>query len=166
MMQAGRMLPSARVHQENRMNPFTQEPLARPHTQACRFVARIPAAGRPTRRLLVRTVGRLAVAGSLGLAAWPASALDVNTANAEQLETLRGVGPRMAQTIVRERTRGGRFESLEDLSDRVRGIGPKRVQALQAAGLAVGPDVGSAARPSMASAPGNAGAQRRPGAGK
>lgn len=146
------------------MNPFTHEPIAQHRPESCRFVARVPAAGRPRRRLLSRTVSRLAVAGTLGLAALPASALDVNTANAEQLETLRGVGPRMAQTIVQERTRGGRFESLEDLSDRVRGIGPKRAQALQAAGLTVGPDGASVAKPSMATAPGNAGAQRRPAA--
>ena len=56
---------------------------------------------------------------------------------AEQLKDLRGVGPRTAQMIVQERNRAGPFESLEDLSDRVRGIGPKRLQTLQAAGLRV-----------------------------
>ncbi len=66
-----------------------------------------------------------------------AHALDLNAATAEQLKSLRGVGPRTAQIIVQERNRAGRFESLEDLSDRVRGIGPKRLQALQAAGLRV-----------------------------
>ncbi|WP_144639027.1 ComEA family DNA-binding protein [Bordetella genomosp. 13] len=148
------------------MNPFTHEPVAQHRPEACRFVARIPSAGRPTRRLLARTVGRLAVAGTLGLAALPACALDVNTANAEQLEAVRGVGPRMAQTIVQERTRGGRFESLEDLSDRVRGIGPKRAQALQAAGLTVGPDGAAVAKPVVTTAPagGAASAPRRPAA--
>jgi len=125
------------------MNPFTQDPVAAPRPEPRRFVARLPgAAPRPARRLLARTMGRtmgrLAMVGGLGLAALPAQALDVNSASAEQLESVRGLGPRMAQTIVQERTRGGRFESLEDLSDRVRGIGPKRAQALQAAGLAVG----------------------------
>jgi competence protein ComEA len=66
-----------------------------------------------------------------------AQALELNTATAEQLRDLRGVGPRTAQIIVQERNRAGPFESLEDLSDRVRGIGPKRLQALQAAGLRV-----------------------------
>jgi competence protein ComEA len=66
-----------------------------------------------------------------------AQALELNTASAEQLKDLRGVGPRTAQIIVQERNRAGPFESLEDLSDRVRGIGPKRLQALQAAGLRV-----------------------------
>ena len=66
-----------------------------------------------------------------------AQALELNAATAEQLKELRGVGPRTAQIIVQERNRAGPFESLEDLSDRVRGIGPKRLQALQAAGLRV-----------------------------
>jgi competence protein ComEA len=34
--------------------------------------------------------------------------------------------------------RAGHFESLEDLSDRVRGIGVKKLQAMQAGGLRVG----------------------------
>ncbi|MGN6578508.1 MAG: ComEA family DNA-binding protein [Bordetella sp.] len=85
------------------------------------------------------TAGRLALAGGLVLAmSSSASALDVNSASAEQLESLRGVGPKMARVIVQERQRGGRFESIEDFSDRVRGIGPRKAKALQAAGLTVG----------------------------
>lgn len=68
----------------------------------------------------------------------PVHALDANTASAVQLETLNGVGPRTAQTIVQERERGGKFESLEDLSDRVRGIGKKRLMRFREAGLSVG----------------------------
>ncbi len=68
----------------------------------------------------------------------PAQAVDVNHASTSQLQGVRGVGPRMAQTIVDERERAGRFESLEDLSDRVRGIGRKRLQSLRAAGLRIG----------------------------
>jgi competence protein ComEA len=100
------------------MNPFLQGTLAQP---------------------VLRVVRTLAVAGGLGLACSPAHALDVNAANAEQLEALRGIGPRTAQIILQERQRGGRFASIEDLSDRVRGIGPKRAKALQEAGLTVGP---------------------------
>ncbi len=53
---------------------------------------------------------------ALGFA--PAHALDANTASAEQLESVRGVGPRTAEIIVQERQRGGRFESIDDLSNR------------------------------------------------
>ena len=84
------------------------------------------------------TVARAVAVGGLSLAMGQAHALDVNTASAQQLEALRGVGPKTAQIIVQERQRGGRFESIEDLSDRVRGIGPKKAQALQAAGLTAG----------------------------
>src|SRR3546814_10253172 len=44
----------------------------------------------------------------------------------------------MAQVIIEERARGGRYESLDDLSDRVKGIGPKKAAAMQASGLTVG----------------------------
>jgi competence protein ComEA len=94
------------------------------------------------------TVARSVIAGGLSLAmAATAHALDVNTASAQQLEALRGVGPKTAQIIVQERLRGGQFESIEDLSDRVRGIGPKKAQALQAAGLTVGGGSGVAKPP-------------------
>jgi competence protein ComEA len=69
----------------------------------------------------------------------PTQALDVNTASIAQLEGLRGVGPRTAKMIVNERSRAGAFASLEDLSDRVRGLGERRVRALSQAGLEVRP---------------------------
>jgi competence protein ComEA len=84
-----------------------------------------------------RAIGTLALAAGLSLAAMPVQALDVNTATIDQLRGIRGLGPKTAETIVKERERGGRFESMEDLSDRVRGIGIRRAQALEAAGLRV-----------------------------
>ncbi|BEG78822.1 ComEA family DNA-binding protein [Achromobacter xylosoxidans] len=73
-----------------------------------------------------------------GVAHAPAQALDLNDATAQQLAGIRGIGPRTAQTIVSERERAGRFESLEDLAERVRGISQKKAEALGAAGLTVG----------------------------
>src|SRR3546814_5075473 len=67
-----------------------------------------------------------------------ALAIDVNAATPEQLREIRGIGPKMAQVIIEERARGGRYESLDDLSDRVKGIGPKKAAAMQASGLTVG----------------------------
>jgi competence protein ComEA len=94
-----------------------------------------PFAHQAANRLARRSRVAVMLAGvGVGLSA---QALELNTATAEQLRDLRGVGPRTAQIIVQERNRAGPFESLEDLSDRVRGIGPKRLQALQAAGLRV-----------------------------
>jgi len=87
------------------------------------------------------------VAASLALASLGAWAVDLNTATAEQLQTLNGIGPKTAELIIEERTRGGRFTSLQDVADRVRGIGAKRLESLQAAGATV------AASPAQATAP-------------
>ena len=59
-----------------------------------------------------------------------AGIVDVNTASAEQLDTLPGVGPATAQAILDERARRGRFSSVEDLLD-VRGIGEAKLEALR-----------------------------------
>jgi len=67
-----------------------------------------------------------------------AGAVDVNAATLEQLRSVRGIGPKTAQTIIDERTRGGKFESFDDLSERVKGIGAKKAAALQASGLTLG----------------------------
>ena len=74
-----------------------------------------------------------------------AAAVDVNAATAEQLLSVRGIGPKTAQIIVDERMRGGRYESFADLSDRVKGIGPKKSAALQASGLTLGKGGGTTA---------------------
>lgn len=82
------------------------------------------------------------VAGAAAVAAvmvpGPAQAVDLNSASVQQLQAVKGIGPKTAQMIVDERTRGGNFLSLTDLSERVRGIGPKKAAALQTAGLKVG----------------------------
>ena len=56
--------------------------------------------------------------------------LDVNTATAEQLETLPGVGPATAQAILDHRREHGRFRSVDELLD-VRGIGEAKLAALR-----------------------------------
>ncbi|NYT77809.1 DUF655 domain-containing protein [Alcaligenaceae bacterium] len=76
------------------------------------------------------------LAGASGHAS--AVAVDVNVATQSQLVSVRGIGPRTAQIIIDERRRAGPFESFEDLSDRVKGIGPSKANRLQDAGLTVG----------------------------
>ena len=49
--------------------------------------------------------------------------LDLNAATASELDTLPGIGPVLAQRIVDQRDRQGRFGSVEQLQD-VPGIGP------------------------------------------
>lgn len=122
------------------MNPFTESTVARPWAEkACaKLAGPLPAAtraGRRRRSLAGLALGVLAGGVSMhGLA----FAIDVNAATQEQLRELRGIGPKTAQVIIEERARGGRYESLDDLSDRVKGIGPKKAAALQASGLTVG----------------------------
>jgi phosphatidylserine/phosphatidylglycerophosphate/cardiolipin synthase-like enzyme len=56
----------------------------------------------------------------------PAGALNINTATPQQLETLPGIGPTLAQRIIAGRPYG----RLQDLQ-RVCGLGPRTIEALQ-----------------------------------
>ncbi len=56
--------------------------------------------------------------------------VDVNTATAEELDTLPGVGPATAQAILDAREQRGSFSSVEDLLD-VRGIGEAKLDAMR-----------------------------------
>ena len=53
--------------------------------------------------------------------------IDPNTATAEELTALYGVGEKLAAEIVAERERNGRFDYLEDLIT-VKGIGRKKLE--------------------------------------
>lgn len=48
--------------------------------------------------------------------------VDINTAGLEQLQTLKGIGPALAQRIIDFREENGPFQSVEDLLQ-VKGIG-------------------------------------------
>lgn len=56
--------------------------------------------------------------------------VNLNTASAEELQTLDGVGPATAADILEYRSQQGGFRSVDDL-DQVPGIGPKTMEALR-----------------------------------
>jgi competence protein ComEA len=65
------------------------------------------------------------------------AAVNANTASMDELRTVRGIGPSIAQRIVDERRRGA-YASLDDLQARVRGVGEASVRRMAAGGLVVG----------------------------
>lgn len=126
------------------MNPFTHSTVARPlvsvadhtSTSVSSSSSSSSGSGKNGPRRVVARMALGMLAGASGHA--PAVAIDVNVATQSQLVSVRGIGPRTAQIIIDERRRAGPFESFEDLSDRVKGIGPSKASRLQDAGLTVG----------------------------
>ena len=56
--------------------------------------------------------------------------VNLNTANAQQLDVLPGIGPATAATIIKDREAHGPFRSVNDLG-RVRGIGDSKLEQLR-----------------------------------
>jgi competence protein ComEA len=80
-------------------------------------------------QVAVGVSGAAAAAGPPGTGAASGAAsgpIDLNTATVQQLDTLPGVGPVLAQRIVDWRTEHGRFDSVDQLQE-VSGIGPSRL---------------------------------------
>jgi competence protein ComEA len=96
----------------------------------------------------MNTMGvRLGCAALLALASVAAFAgpVNINTADATTLAAeLTGVGPALAEAIVKDRTEHGKFESADALA-RVKGIGARIVE-LNRANILVG-DAPAAKRP-------------------
>nr|WP_221491618.1 ComEA family DNA-binding protein [Streptomyces albaduncus] len=68
--------------------------------------------------------------GGTAAGAGPAAPVSLNTATLDQLDTLPGVGPVLAQHIVDYRTRNGGFRSVDELRE-VNGIGDRRFADLR-----------------------------------
>ena len=74
--------------------------------------------------------GMPAGSGGPGATGAPAGPVNVNTATQAELETLPGIGPALAQSIIAERDRRGGFRAVNELRV-VRGIGDKRFADLE-----------------------------------
>ncbi len=72
--------------------------------------------------------GAASEAGGAGTAGPP---VNLNTASAEQLDQLDGVGPTTAEKIIRLREDRGGIGTVDDLAE-IPGIGPKKLEALRA----------------------------------
>lgn len=59
-----------------------------------------------------------------------AQPVNINKASAEELQVLRGIGPALADRIVKYRETNGRFAKVEDLGN-VNGIGAAKLQKIK-----------------------------------
>ena len=71
----------------------------------------------------------------------PKGPVDVNTAGLEELQTLSGIGPALAQRIIDYREANGPFGSVEDLV-KVRGIGEATLEKFRDSAAAGVPEAG------------------------
>jgi competence protein ComEA len=81
------------------------------------------------------TLVAFALALSIGSAF---ASVDVNTANSDALRGIKGIGPAKAKAILDERQAHGPYKDASDLGTRVKGLGGKTVQRLEAEGLTIG----------------------------
>lgn len=74
--------------------------------------------------------GASGAAGVPGAAGAPGGLINLNSATAEQLDSLPGIGPSTAQKIIAYRTEHGGFRRVDDLME-VPGIGPAKFEELK-----------------------------------
>ncbi|MGI8807967.1 MAG: helix-hairpin-helix domain-containing protein [Acidimicrobiales bacterium] len=89
----------------------------------------VPRKGEPAPAVVAATPPAGSPVGG-GAKGAPAGPVDLNTATAEQLEALPGVGPATSKAILAYRTSHGRFRSVTELLE-VPGIGPAKLEALR-----------------------------------
>ena len=58
------------------------------------------------------------------------SRININTATFQELQTVRGIGPTMAQRIIEYRQTSGRFATVDDLTN-VKGVGEKTLEKIR-----------------------------------
>jgi len=66
----------------------------------------------------------------LALALSLAAAVNINTASKQELQTLNGIGPAIAERIIEYRQSNGKFESVDDLLN-IPGIGQNKLEKIR-----------------------------------
>ncbi len=91
----------------------------------------IPAIGeKPVKEGTLPGSGKVPLSGNAGLQPGGPLPIDINRATAMEIEALPGIGPKLAQQIVEDRTGNGPFRSPEDLL-RVKGIGQAKLEMIK-----------------------------------
>jgi competence protein ComEA len=86
---------------------------------------------RTMRRTMLGLLAVMALlAGQVVVAKAESPALNINTASAQELATIKGIGPAKAKAIVDHREANGAFKSVDDLK-MVRGIGDNLLEQLR-----------------------------------
>ncbi len=120
VLAAGTGLPQFGENGSAFPEPFRVEPLGQSAAQA----RAVPAQAEPSKASSQRRVEPGKSSPQLS------GPLNINTADAEALQALPGIGPTLAEQIVADRQAHGPFQTKEELL-RVPGIGPKRFQRIR-----------------------------------
>lgn len=97
---------------------------------ADRFAVNLARAVVDGEQISVPVIGAVSAASTQGSASATVSLVNINTASAEELDALEGIGESTAQKIIADREANGPFTTIEDLM-RVSGIGEKKFEALK-----------------------------------
>lgn len=80
-------------------------------------------------------MGCLSALSALHTIAPVQAAVEINIAEENALQTIKGIGPTRAKSIISERNQNGPYRDAEDLAERIRGLSQKSVARLEAQGL-------------------------------
>lgn len=97
---------------------------------------------------MMKIIKALLLSAVLGLSAAVLATVDINLANQEELQQLKGIGAKKAADIIAYREANGRFESVDDLT-KVKGIGKGTLKKLRGE-ITVGESEGNTASEAVA----------------